>query len=187
MSLKIFYNGTQWRAFEAPEKSETWHDEEAALSEAAKNSLPVLNEEVAVFQPKGLNPDTKEFYFHTHLGMKDFQVKIGEYYDWPGGAYIRGLNHEGKTFEGDGVCASEGYVLTPPAPVKDSEEVQAIYAANQALDRANADPDDDLRTVSRQYLRAIERLEASRKENEQLKKEIQQLQLIIKVYGKPNH
>lgn len=34
---------------------------------------------------------------------------------------------------------------------------QAIYAANKALDEPWADPDDDLRTVSRQFLRMIER------------------------------
>lgn len=37
-----------------------------------------------------------------------------------------------------------------------SEKEIAILIANKALDLHNADPDDDLRTVSRQLLRALE-------------------------------
>ena len=39
------------------------------------------------------------------------------------------------------------------------EEDIAIWMANKALDVPNADPDDDLRTISRHFLRAIERQE----------------------------
>lgn len=37
---------------------------------------------------------------------------------------------------------------------------QAIYAANKLLDEPYADPDDDSRTVARQFLRMIERYDA---------------------------
>jgi hypothetical protein len=52
-----------------------------------------------------------------------------------------------------------------------TEKEQAIWMANRALDVPYADADDDFRTVSRQFLRAIEReailataLEAARRE-----------------------
>jgi hypothetical protein len=40
-----------------------------------------------------------------------------------------------------------------------SEKEQAVKMANRALDVPWSDPDDDLRTISRQFLRAIEREE----------------------------
>lgn len=42
----------------------------------------------------------------------------------------------------------------------DEDLKRAIYFANKALDEPSADPDDDLRTVSRQFLRALERIDA---------------------------
>lgn len=42
---------------------------------------------------------------------------------------------------------------------------EAIELANRTLDRINADPDDDLAILSRQFLRAIEREGALRTQN----------------------
>lgn len=39
-----------------------------------------------------------------------------------------------------------------------TEEQEAMWMANKALDVPNADPDDDLRTISRHFLRSIEQL-----------------------------
>jgi hypothetical protein len=38
-----------------------------------------------------------------------------------------------------------------------TETEQAIILANKILDRVNADPDDDVAVLARQFLRAIER------------------------------
>lgn len=56
----------------------------SAIAALKQNALTVGNPELAVFQPKGFNPDTKDFYFHGHLVLKDFQVKPDELYLWPG-------------------------------------------------------------------------------------------------------
>lgn len=51
--------------------------------------------------------------------------------------------------------------MTKPPEWKDSHDYkQAIFAANKLLDENWADPDDDPRTVARQFLRMIERYDA---------------------------
>jgi hypothetical protein len=42
--------------------------------------------------------------------------------------------------------------------IMSAEKELAIKLANKMLDRINADPDDDLAVLSRQFLRALERL-----------------------------
>jgi len=44
-----------------------------------------------------------------------------------------------------------------------SDYKNAVIFANQALDRPYADPDDEIATISRQFLRMIERLANQRK------------------------
>ena len=73
-----------------------------------------------------------------------------------------------------------GYGLSPKEIAKMTEQPEgktaeawtekdsAILMANRALDVPNADPDDDLRTISRQFLRAMERLKASQELNREL-------------------
>lgn len=48
-----------------------------------------------------------------------------------------------------------------------SEFRQAVKFANAALERPSADPDDELATVSRQFLRAIEREEQRMKQDKE--------------------
>lgn len=45
---------------------------------------------------------------------------------------------------------------------------QALYAADKALDEPNVDPDDDLRTISRQFIRMTERYEHLEKQIDKL-------------------
>ena len=49
------------------------------------------------------------------------------------------------------------------------ELTHAVNLANKVLDRISADPDDDLATLARQFLRAQERLTRLRAENEALR------------------
>ncbi len=50
-------------------------------------------------------------------------------------------------------------MTTPPAaPQPGDEREQARAIANRILDRINADPDDDLAILARQFLRAEEKL-----------------------------
>jgi ribosomal protein S20 len=53
-----------------------------------------------------------------------------------------------------------------------TEKDTAIWMANKALEVPNADPDDELRTISRQFLRSIEQLKQERNKaiNEMLTK-----------------
>ena len=44
-------------------------------------------------------------------------------------------------------------------PTQLEEKVAAIVLANKILDRVNADPDDDLAILARQFLRALEQRE----------------------------
>src|SRR5688500_14003557 len=122
--------GTLWRGFEAPEKPyhacEQLSDHDCpmcagynqALSEAAKNSLPVLNQEIVAFAD-----------VYSILPIP------GKYYDWPGTYKIvteyyctepgckipNRCLQQGKPT----LCGQEsknGYVLTHPAPVKERSE-----------------------------------------------------------------
>jgi hypothetical protein len=56
----------------------------------------------------------------------------------------------------------------------------AIWMANKALDVPNADPDDELRTISRQFLRRVEELESLRSELSKKDEEIKQLNEALK-------
>jgi len=124
--------GTLWRGFEAPEKPDhaceqlSDHDcpmcagYNQALSEAAKNSLPVLNQEIVAFAD-----------VYSILPIP------GKYYDWPGTYKIvteyyctepgckipNRCLQQGKPT----LCGQEsknGYVLTPPAPVKEEPHIK---------------------------------------------------------------
>jgi hypothetical protein len=90
---------------------EAYHNAIAALKSKA---LPVGNPELAVYQPKGLNQDTKSYYFHSHLKLPYFEVKEGEFHLWPGTAEKK----EVDTVEDGGGCyvagSKEIYHLTLP-------------------------------------------------------------------------
>jgi hypothetical protein len=94
--LKIYFDGNQWRAFEA-------HDSEA-LSEAAKNSLPVLNEEV--ISKGGLTQAV------------EVVPNLNALYDWQGT-----YKYETQSIKQYGITNSSGYILTPPAPVKEKKSI----------------------------------------------------------------
>jgi hypothetical protein len=63
--------------------------------------------------------------------------------------------------EGEQMFKYHGYsgpCPKPPLPIHDeraSEKQRAIALADRLLDEPNADPDDDLRVLSRQLLRAV--------------------------------
>lgn len=155
----IFYTGTGFKGFEAPEHPTGYklvpeiylQEYKQAYAEAKRNALPILNPEI-IQQGSGLK---------IELNLLDYNPKTGIDYDWPGSFSIEKrswINNNGIKHEGE-----ESIILSIPNTVKPENSAHSFSEGSEyRFESKTKTAEETLR----------EELESLRKENAMLREQL---------------